>query len=198
MNKQEFLDKLAYKIAALPQSEVEKSLAYFSEIIDDRVEDGMSEEEAVASLEGIDEIARKIMYDTPLPVLVKSRVKPKHGWNALNIVLLVLGFPLWFPLLVVFAAVVLAVFAVIWALILALFAVVAALAVAGVAGVVAMPVLAWEWLPASLLLCGCGLICVGVGVLAYFPICWLAKQLFALTKWVGRKVKSLFIRKEVA
>ena len=49
MNKKDFLDALNRRLATLSAQEREKSLLYFSEMIDDRIEEGMSEEEAVSS-----------------------------------------------------------------------------------------------------------------------------------------------------
>ena len=43
MTKQEFLRELWNRLTELPQEDVEKSLDYYSEMIDDRVEDGLTE-----------------------------------------------------------------------------------------------------------------------------------------------------------
>ena len=50
MYKQEFLDKLAKGLSGLPKTEREERVAFYSEMIDDRVEDGMSEACAVAQI----------------------------------------------------------------------------------------------------------------------------------------------------
>lgn len=49
MTKSDFLDLLREKISRLPEWEAAKTVVYYSEMIDDRIEDGMSEEEAVAA-----------------------------------------------------------------------------------------------------------------------------------------------------
>ena len=51
MTKNAYLSELADRLRQLPQSEIDKSIAYYSEIIDDRMEEGCSEEEAVNGLE---------------------------------------------------------------------------------------------------------------------------------------------------
>jgi uncharacterized membrane protein len=56
MTKSEFLNQLRSRISNLPPDEVERTISYFTEIIDDRIEDGMSEQEAVAGMESIDTI----------------------------------------------------------------------------------------------------------------------------------------------
>ena len=50
MNKQEFLYELKGKLWALSEEEKKSSLEYYTEMIDDRMEDGLSEEEAVAAI----------------------------------------------------------------------------------------------------------------------------------------------------
>ena len=50
MTKQEFLRALWNKLSALPSEDVGRALDYFSEMIDDRMENGLTEEEAVAAV----------------------------------------------------------------------------------------------------------------------------------------------------
>ena len=50
MRKQEFLDRLERLLACLPADQVAESKAFYAEVIDDRMEDGMTEEEAVAAM----------------------------------------------------------------------------------------------------------------------------------------------------
>ena len=45
MNKQEFLTEIGRRLEGFPPEEIERSKAYFLEMIEDRMEDGMSEEE---------------------------------------------------------------------------------------------------------------------------------------------------------
>lgn len=47
MNKQEFLVKLRKGLSGLPKEDIEERLTFYSEMIDDRMEEGLSEEEAV-------------------------------------------------------------------------------------------------------------------------------------------------------
>ena len=72
MNKESYLAQIRTLLASLPEEDRERSLAFYAESIDDRMEDGMSEEEAVASLESPEEAAKSILMDTPLPALVKA------------------------------------------------------------------------------------------------------------------------------
>ena len=61
MNKQDFLKELSRALSGLPREDLEERLAFYSEMIDDRMEDGLSEEEAVADIGSIDEAASQII-----------------------------------------------------------------------------------------------------------------------------------------
>lgn len=56
MNKQEFLMRLREGLSGLPENDIEERLIFYSEMIDDRKEEGLSEEEAVREIGNIDEI----------------------------------------------------------------------------------------------------------------------------------------------
>ena len=115
MNRQEFLDALAAQLASLPDAERERSLAFYMEMIDDRMESGATEEEAVASLGSVNEIAGEILQNTPTP----HGKQKLRGWK---LALLILGAPIWLPLLAATVVVALSLVIVLWSLIAALWA----------------------------------------------------------------------------
>ena len=194
MNKENFLTELGSALAGLPEDDVEKSLEYYSEMIDDLIEDGLSEEEAVADLGPIEEIRAQIIKDTPLPKLIKERVKSKRSLNGLEITLLIVGFPIWFPLLAAAASVVFSLYVTLWSLIIVLFAVEISFAACAFAGIVAAPLFfSLGNIPSALFLLGCGLFLAGLSVLWVFVCKWGVKFLIWLTRVF---IKSLFIRKE--
>ena len=104
MQKTEFLDRLRAALADLPAEELEKTLGYYAEMIEDRMEDGMDEEAAVAAMGDPEAVAREILLDAPLGTLVRAKIKPKRALSGWEILLLVLGAPLWLPLLATAAA----------------------------------------------------------------------------------------------
>jgi len=195
MTKREFLDDLKSRLSQLPPDEIGKRLAYYAELIDDMVEDGMDEAAAVAKLGDVSKIADDILREQPLPTLVKSRVRPSGGWTALDIVLLVLGFPVWFPILMAFLAVVLSVYVVIWSVVVVLFAVVFAIAASGLALIVGG---IWDIISnplTALMILGAGVALAGLAVFAFLGAVYAAKGLAKLTVLIAKGVKSLFIRK---
>ena len=60
MTKQEFLNELKNQISEYPSEETKQSLEYYSEMIDDRIEEGMTEAEAIASMGAVGAIAQQI------------------------------------------------------------------------------------------------------------------------------------------
>lgn len=194
MNKSEFLHILRSSLSQLTAEEREQNIAYYEELFSDMLEEGMSEEEAAAHLGDPEQIAREILTEQPLPLLVKSRVRPSGGWTALSITLIVLGSPVWLPLLMAAAAVILSVFVVIWALILSVLAVALAGGISAVALVLAA---SFGYLNISgFLMLGLVLICAGLCLLTGLLAVALGRAAVRGGKWLWRQFKKLFIKRE--
>ena len=196
MKKIEFLNILAARLQSLPPKEVQRSVSYYMEMIDDRIEDGMSEEEAVAALGNIDDIVNNILLDIPLPTLMKSKMKPKDGLRAWQIVLIICGFPIWLPFLLAFFIIILAVYVCIWAVIVSLFAVVAALLFGGIFGIFCTPFVFQSGLAPGVFLLGCAIVLIGTSMISFFGVLKLSNWLISFTGYFLKWVKSLFVRKE--
>lgn len=196
MTKADFLQLLERALSQLSEEERRANLEYYSELLDDMLEEGMTEAEATAKLGSPAAIAESILQEMPLSKLVSTRMKPKSGWTPLAIILAVVGSPIWVPLLLAGVAVVAALFVSIWALAVVAVVVVLALALA----VIAAPVLAVRTavltLPLGLLLLGGGLVLLGLCVLGGLMAVELCKLLAQLTVLLAHKIKGLFIRKE--
>ena len=197
MNKTEFLSCLEKKLLGLPENEVAKTKGFYLEMIDDRIEDGMNEEEVVSAMGNVDDIAKEAMLELPLTTLMKTKMKPKTRLKAWEIVLLVLGFPLWFTLLAAFVVVILSVYLSVWVVIISLYVSVAAILFSGIAGVFGSLFLIFQNFAAAVFLLGSGLMCLGISILAFFGVTILSVWLVKLTGLFLRWVKSLFISREV-
>lgn len=196
MNKEEFLSALRGRIEGLAQEEITKSLDYYSEMIDDRVEEGMTEEEAVAQVGSVEDAVSQILSEQSLGKLVRAKVKPSRALRGWEIVLLILGSPVWLPLLLAVLCVFLAFYIVIWALIITLYAVDLAFAVSGIAGFVGgFMLLASAGLMPMLMTFGMGLVLIGLAVLLFFAFNLLARAILLLSKKILLCIKSLFIKK---
>lgn len=67
MTREQFLNNLYHRLGGLTQEQAEQHLTYYAEMLADRMEEGMTEEEAVASMEDVDTIARRILEEEGLP-----------------------------------------------------------------------------------------------------------------------------------
>lgn len=65
MTRDEFLGRLGELLSCLPAEQVEETKAFYAEAIADRMEDGMSEEEAVAAMGTPGEVAEATLDDLP-------------------------------------------------------------------------------------------------------------------------------------
>lgn len=196
MDKKEFLSALEARLAGLPEADRRSSLDFYAEMLDDLTEGGMTETEAVASLGSVDAIAEEILMDTPLPKLVKAKMK-KRRLSGLEITLLAVGFPIWLPILIALFAVALAVYLTLWAVVISLYAADLAFAVSAPAGIITAIALFVSGKPAAaLLFLGAGLVLAGLTVL-WLLLCNLtAKGVWQLGKLTLRGIKACFVRKK--
>lgn len=199
MRKQEFLSQLQKGLIGLPQEDIEEQLVFYSEMIEDRIEEGLPEEEAVAAIGSVEEVVSQIVAETPFSKLVKERIKPKRALRAWEIVLLVLGSPLWFSLLIGAFAVLLGVYVSVWSVIVSLWAITASFAVGSLGGIVSTAAFAFggSWFT-GLALFGAGLFLAGMAVFLFFGSKEATKALLHLTKKAVLGVKSRFLGKEYA
>jgi len=197
MKKREFLARLRVRLSDLPRRDVEERLSFYSEMIDDRMEEGLSEEEAVGRMGDPKEIAAQIIADTPLTKLVKEKVRSSRRVKAWEIVLIVLGFPLWLPLLAAALAVLLAVYVVLWSVVIALWAVEVALwaSVVGAVGGGVILALTGRKFEAAIAL-GAALVCAGLSIFLFFGCKAVTKGLIYLSKNIILVIKRSFVRKE--
>ena len=118
MNKKEFLKHLKSNLKGLPSGERREHLSFYSEIIDDKIEEGATENAAILEIGAPEDIARGILAergDSEKDIARKSR-----GLSGAEIALVIIGSPIWVPLLLAAGAIILAVYLVAYALLLSL------------------------------------------------------------------------------
>lgn len=197
MSKNEFLEKFRKGLPGLPQDDIEGRLTFYGEMIDDRMEEGLPEEDAVAEIGTVEEIVSQIMSEIPLSKLVKEKVKPKRALKIWEIVLLALGSPIWLSLLIAAFAVVLSVYIVIWSVIISMWAVEAALAACSLGGVLSFVIYAFQSnVPTGIAMLGAGIFCAGLSILLFFGCDEATKGIILLTKKIALGIKSRLIGKE--
>ncbi|MBP3392712.1 MAG: DUF1700 domain-containing protein [Clostridia bacterium] len=183
MTKIQFLLALGERLSGLPKEEMEERLRFYSEMIEDRMEEGLSEEEAVAAVGSVEEIGAQLGADTPSPKTAKEPKSSKRKMPTWAIVLLIVGSPLWLSLLIAAFAVALSLYAALWSVILALWAVFGALVVSGFSvtlGGIGVFCMGKEI--AGLAMIGAGLVLAGLSIFFFFGCKAATKGAAWLTK----------------
>lgn len=192
MNREAFLAELRQRLSGLPQGELEERLAFYGEMIDDRLEDGLTEAEAAGELGTPEEVAAQVLAEVPMSTLIRERVRPKRKLGAGVTALLVLGSPIWLSLLIVVFAAGLSLYIVLWAVVLCTWAVAFSLA-AGVLACLAYG--AMYLLRANPGAAGCALgaalVCAGLTLIWIAACIAVTRGAAALTRgvWLGAKTR---------
>lgn len=197
MNKQEFLDALRQRLNGLPQDVIDSSIDYYSEMIADYEDDGWFEEDAVAAIGSVDEIADQILADTPLPVLVKEKVKPARRLRPWEIILIIVGAPVWLPIAVAIASVALSVYIVLWCIVLVMYCVDLSFASCSIAGIfAAISCLPEQNYAAAAVWFGFALVNIGLAIMLFIGSTQTAKGICLLGKKLLLGIKRCFVRKD--
>lgn len=197
MTKKEFLESLLKGLSGLPKEDTQERLTFYNEIIEDRIEDGLSEEDAVAEMGPIPEIVKQIVADTPLSKIAKERIKPKRRMSALEIVLLVLGSPIWLSLLIVIVAVIFAVYVSLWSVIISLWAVFGSLIACAFGGVASGIIISLtQNTLTGIAVIGAGILCGGLSIFMFYGCELISKGIIILTKKFALWIKNCFRGKE--
>ncbi len=196
MTKMQFLMSLHNKLSGLPQNEIEERLTFYSEMIEDRIEDGLSEEEAISQIGTVDEIVEQIVADIPLTKIAKEKIKPKRRIKAWEIVLLILGAPLWLSILIAIFAVICSLYVSLWAVIISLWASFVAIIGGAIGGIASGVVLVLNKNGLTgILLIAAGLVCAGISIFFFFGCKVATKGILLLTKKIILTLKKSFIKK---
>ncbi len=192
MTKLEFVLALHEKLAPLPLEETEERLNFYTEMIEDRIEEGLSEEQAVAAVGSVEEIASQIAREIPV-----SKAKEKTKIKPLEIVLLVLGSPIWVSLALAAFAVVFSVYASLWAVIISFWAVFASFVGTAFGGIFFS---LWFLLKGNTLtaaaIFSAVLILSGLSIFTFFGCKTATKGIILLTKKIFKKVKKEGVKNE--
>ena len=187
VNKMQFLQSVREQTAGMPLTEINRLLEYYSEMIDEAIEEGMSEEEATAHLGTWEEICAQIeefRTSEPQPIeaikeepakelknpIPETKPKKRISLPMWAVVLLILTSPVWGAIVLALGiaafAVIVSLVVIGGALVISLFAVALCLVVVGIVGIPASFVLLVTSSTAPFLLTiGMSLFCVGTAIL---------------------------------
>lgn len=197
MDKKAFLAQLRSQLSGLPQNDIEDRLIFYSEMIDDIMEEGITEEEAVSRLGEVEDIATSIINEIPLTKLVKERIKSKSKPQTKNVLLIALGSPVWLPLLISAFAVIIALYVSFWAVIVSLWSVFASFAACAFSGsILGFIYMFSENFLTGLAVIGASMVLAGLAILMFYACKAVTKGAIILTKkmWLG--TKKMFMKKE--
>lgn len=194
MNKELFLTTLREKLKGLPKEDIDERINFYEEMINDRIDEGKSEEDAIKEIGTIDEVVQSIADETPLLKLVKERIKPKRKLSAWEIVLLVLGFPLWLPLMITGLVLALVAYILIWVLVIVTYSVEISLVGGAIYGIAIFTAYLFRG-DMHLISLAMFLMCTGGSFLFYQVCVYATKITISLSKKILIGIKSSFIRK---
>lgn len=196
MTKQEFLDGLKKDLAGLPSGDLDERLDFYAEMIDDRMEEGMPEEDAVAAIGSVKSVAEQILKDIPLTKIAKEKIKKGRKLKTWEIVLLAVGSPVWFTLLVVLVAVVIALYASLWSVIIAFWACFAAFCGSAAGGIAAGVILIVSGRAfVGIAYIGAALVIAGIAIFSFFGCTAATNGIVWLTKKMILGIKKCFVGK---
>lgn len=199
MSKQEFLEQLRKGLSGLPQTDIEEHLNFYAEIIEDRIEEGLSEEEAVSAVGSASEIAAHIIVDIPLTKIAKERLKSKRRLKVWEIILLAIGSPIWLSLLIAVFSIILSLYISLWSIIISFWAVFGSLIGCAFGSMVAGVIFALNGNALTgVAMIGFGAACVGFSIFMFYGCKTATKGIFILTKKIAIWIKNCFIKKEEA
>lgn len=192
MKKQEFLCGLEKRLSHLPKQEIEERINFYSEMIDDRMEDGLSEEEAVSAIGSLEEAFAP--GEAPKQDKGRNKQKSKSTWEK---VLLIVGSPIWLSLLISAVAVVASLYVSLWSVIASLWAVAVALSAGFVGGALGgVASLFGESPVTGVALIAAGLVCGGLSIFMFFGCKLVTGSALSFTKKIALRIKSIFAKKE--
>ncbi len=196
MRKNEFIIELRRGLSGLPAEDIEERVSFYTEMIDDRVEEGIDEEEAVAAIGSIDDIISQTLAEIPLSRIAKERIKPKRKLDTWEIVLLAIGSPIWLSLLITAIAVIFSLYVVLWSVVVTLWAVFAAFCACSLGGVAAGIIFAVSGhVPSGIALIGAGILLAGLSIFTFFGCNEATNGVLILSKKIILWIKSCFIKK---
>ena len=196
MNKQEFLSRLCSGLRSLPQNEIDERITFYSEMIDDRIEEGVPENEAVALVGDVDTIISQIISE--VPSAKKENTAPKRKMKAWEIVLLVLGSPIWLSLAIAAFSVILSLYISLWSVIISLWAVFASFVACALAGVVSGIAFIFVINPfTGIAVIGAGITLAGLSIFAFFGCHLATSGTLILTHKTAIGIKNAFSKKEI-
>ena len=197
MTKIEFINEIRKKLSILPREEVDDRINFYSEMIDDKIEDGYSEYDAVKEIGSVDDVVESILAEKSVIKLAKQRLKSKKRFSVIEVILLTLGSPIWLSLLIALIAVLFSAYVAVASVAISVWAVFISTCACSVGGVIAGIFFALtKNTYTGILLIGLSFVCAGIAILFFYACKWLSKAILLLPKKFILLIKKSLIKKE--
>ena len=191
MTKKQFLKNLRRELSGLPRAEITERVGFYTEMIDDKMEDGMTEAEAIDSICTSDPIGSKVKITDEDPGTRSKR-------STTETVLLILGFPVWFSILAALFAVIVTLIASLWSIAVAFWAIFVSAAVSAPCAAIASIFCLFS---GNVAMFGMGMAaaptCAGVAIIFFYIAKYFTIASAKITVWTFRSIAKMFKRKEI-
>jgi uncharacterized membrane protein len=193
MNKAEFLNELTLCLQDMNDTERNKFVVYYDEMISDYMENGMKEEIAVNKIGIPKKIAEELINNND-----NVRIDlPSSGNKVLNRVLTIIGFPLWGSVLLSVILLVFSIYVLIWCVPFAAAAGSVGFLASSILGIIGSPFVMVRNISVGMMQHGTGIASIGISLLLGIVTIQLSKKFVVITKNFNRKLTALFKKKVV-
>ncbi len=196
MTKKEFLSILEQELDMLPREERNRTIIYYEELIEDRMEDGMTEEEAVRGIGNPKQLAKEVIEENEGELWEKIE-NPNHSLGAkIGIwAVILLGSPLWASILFALILCILSGYLVIWTVPLIGASFTLAFGVIGVYGVISFPFAVFDGVGIGIFHLGTGMLGLGLMLIFALSTLWMSKKIIYITWKFTKFISSRFRRR---
>jgi len=196
MKREEFFKQLREEMSGFPSQTIESTISYYDELIDDAIEDGKSEEATIESFGSVESIVNALLKEVSISKLVKEKVTPKRKLKSWEIVLIILGSPIWVSLGIALLSVCFSLYVGFWSTIVALWAADLAFMVGGIAAVIgSFTTFAVGAAPQATFFLGAGLVGIGLSIVLGLAFVALTKLIAQLGAKIITGIKKIFVGK---
>ena len=191
MTKIDFLLELSDRLEGLNEEDREQSCQFYDEMIDDRIEEGMSEEEAVADLGSIDHIVKQIIAEIPISRIIKTKIKATRRLGVIAIIALVFGGLILLPIGISLVAAFFAIYVSVWSIVVSFYAIAFSFSASGLLGIAMLVISAIRGeIYAGIFVLGAGLLLTGISIPLYKICTDFTKLMCRFSKYVFVKTKT--------
>lgn len=179
-------DELSYRVKP---SEIHQLINYYDEMIDDLMEEGYSEQDAVAKLGDPKKLAQEAAGIQEIEIEVPRR------FNPLVILLLILGFPLWGSLAFAFLMVLLSFYIVLWCVPFTTGTFGFGMAFGGLVATFFSPFMMMDTFFQGVTQLGVGMLCFGIGLISLVFTCSISGFFLKATRSLTIWTKNLIFKR---